>query len=63
MVFVSDEVKGGRPVVRSAGTEEAHQEDHDDDTTYESSLSQASRHPVNLTSHFYTRMVTSQTRS
>jgi hypothetical protein len=39
MVFVSDEVKGGRPMLRSAGTEDVQQEVTDGYATYRSSLS------------------------
>jgi hypothetical protein len=46
MVLGSD-VKGGRPVVRSAGTEDVQQEGHGGHASYQSSLSHAYRHPVN----------------
>jgi hypothetical protein len=39
MVFVSDEVKGGRLMLRSAGTEDVQQEGNDGHATYQSSLS------------------------
>src|SRR5215212_1879942 len=70
MVFVSD-VKGGRPVVRSAGTEDVQQEGHDGHATCQSSLSHLShahRHP-GTASRFYAphmlnmlNMVNPQTR-
>jgi hypothetical protein len=63
MVFVSDEVKGGRLVVRSVGSEDAQQEGNNGHATYQSSLSHAYWHPVNRTPRFYTRMVNLQTRS
>jgi hypothetical protein len=39
MVFVSDEVKRGRPMLRSARTEDVQQEGNAGQATYQSSLS------------------------
>jgi hypothetical protein len=48
MVFASD-VKGGRPLVPSAGADDVQQEGHDGYAAYQGSLSHAYRHPVNHT--------------